>query len=288
MMRIAACQYKFSEEDKTNDLAKLETLILSAKKQGAQLILFPEYIGIQSGLSSCKNDKDLFASMQTGLHHYLAALQQFATAHEIYIQSGTTLVQVAPDQYVNRAYLFSPNGQSGYQDKLHLTEYEKNSGLLLTGNKQAVFTTPLATIGIAICYDSEFPEVVRALVHAGATLILVPTYTTTLAGYYRVHLSSRARAIENQCYVAMASMVGPITMGIEGAEETIGAAGIYGPADVEFSADGIVTQGALNQYDIIFADLFMDRISFVRENGHVLNFKDSFSVNGMNVEKIGL
>ena len=48
----------------------------------------------------------------------------------------------------------------------------------------------------------------RAQVEAGAWLILVPSCTDTVAGYERVRLAAAARAMENQCFVAMAPTVG--------------------------------------------------------------------------------
>lgn len=275
MMRIAACQYHFNADDTNHYPKKMEELAAEAKQQGADLLLLPEYFGILSGDQACKNDKDLFASMQPELVNLLALFRQLAQRYEIYIQPGTTLVTNDDDQYVNRAYLFSPSGKFGFQDKLQLTAYEKESALIDRGTSQTVFTTPFGKIGIAVCYDSEFPEIVRPLVHAGATLILVPSYTTTIAGYHRVQVSCRARAIENQCYVAMSSMHGAVTMGVDGAEETVGAAGIYAPAEMEFSEDGIIAQGALNQHELIFADLDMSKIEHLRKHGHVQNYADS-------------
>lgn len=277
MMRIAACQYHFSAEDTNHYPKKMEDLVAAAKQQGADLLLLPEYIGILSGDPACKSDKDLFVSMQPELVNFLALFRQLAQRYEIFIQPGTTLVTNDDDQFVNRAYLFAPNGKFGFQDKLQLTVYEKNSALIDRGTSQTVFTTPFGKMGIAVCYDSEFPEIVRPLVHAGATLILVPSYTTTVAGYHRVQVSCRARAIENQCYVAMASMHGAVTMGVDGVEETVGAAGVFAPAEIEFSEDGVIAQGPLNQPELIFADLDMSKIEHIRKHGHVKNFADSHS-----------
>lgn len=273
MMRIAVCQYQFTEDDTSDYPTKIEKIMMTAKHHDADLIMFPEYIGMQSGFPGCKSDSSLFASMQTEMDNYLAMFQRFSKEFSMYIQAGTTLVAAGGDRYYNRAYLFSPDGRNSYQDKLQLTSYEKESNVIARGTQQTIFSTPLGSIGIAICYDSEFPEIVRQLVNAGAQLILVPTYTTTFSGYYRVQLSCRARAIENQCYVAMSPMVGQVEMG--GKEQTFGAAGIFGPADIDFPVDGIIAQGKLNQPEIIFGDISFDKINYVRKHGHVNNFTDA-------------
>ncbi len=275
MMRIAACQYQFTDDDVSDYPAKIEKILMTAKHHGADLIMFPEYLGMQTGFAGCKTDASLFASIQTKMDRYLAMFQRYSKEFNLYIQAGTTLVAAGSDEYYNRAYLFSPEGKIGYQDKLQLTSYEKISTLIKRGTQQTIFSTRHGKIGIAVCYDSEFPEIVRRLVSAGANLILVPAYTTTFSGYYRVNLSCRARAIENQCYVAMSSMVGSVIFGTKTAEDTFGAAGVYGPADVDFSADGIIAQGQLNHHDIIFADLDSDKIDYVRKHGQVHNFNDA-------------
>ena len=207
-MKIATCQYKLSEHTWPAYIKKIESMMVSAKQQNVDLILLPEYAGIEIGDPTVYADKELFASLQSSLDKYILFFQKMAKQYQLYILAGTTIVSANQEKYLNRAYFFEPSGKYHHQDKLQLTQYEKNSGLILQGEKQQVFDTKWGKIGIAICYDSEFPEIVRNLVKAGAWLILVPSYTISLAGYYRVCLSARARAIENQCFVAAVNRVG--------------------------------------------------------------------------------
>jgi len=62
--------------------------------------------------------------------------------------------------------------------------------------------TPVAKIGVLICYDTEFPKASRHLSDLGAEIIFVPFCTDNLQGYLRVRYCAAARVIENQVCVA--------------------------------------------------------------------------------------
>lgn len=270
-MRIATCQYSFSIQNWDAYTQKIETLIIQAKEKNANLFMLPEYAGLEIGMNISHTYNELFPSTQLFLFQYIHFFQQLACQYQLYILAGTLPVLLENEKYVNRAYFFEPSGKYAYQDKLQLTEDEKQSQLLLQGTTQTLFDTSHGKVGVAICYDCEFPEMVRALIQAGAWLILVPSYTTSLAGYYRVSISARARAIENQCYVVTSVAVGSMPLDID---EMVGLAGIYSPADVAFPADGIIAQGKMNHTEIVIGDVFSEKIDFVRKNGDVHNYED--------------
>jgi predicted amidohydrolase len=275
MIRIACCQYAVEVLPHWKAYTqKMQRWVEDAKNHGANILLLPEYAGLEVATASYPSARELFAAIQDLLPQYLDFHQALAQEYQIYVQPGTIPVAVEEHQYVNRAYFFGPHGTFDYQDKLHLVEFEKASNLMQPGKGQKVFDTTLGKIGIAICYDTEFPEVIRKLTAAGAILILVPSYTITLAGYHRVVFSGYARAIENQIYVAISSMVGEMALS-HPVEHSTGQAFIVGPADRGFSDNGIIAVGRFNQTDLIKAELSPGKIMEVRTKGEVRNFEDS-------------
>ena len=128
----------------------------------------------------------------------------------------------------------------------------------------------LGRIGIAICYDAEFPLLVRALADAGAQIILVPSCTDTFAGYSRVKVACAARALENQCYVVQAPSVGEVPWS-PAVDMNVGSAGVFGPPDLGFPGDGVVALGPLNAAEWIFGEIDLARVEKVRRDGAVLN-----------------
>lgn len=275
MINIACCQYEIEIlPDWSRYIEKIEKLVVSAKNQGATILLMPEYAGIEIACKKFDTDKELFFALQPLISKYIDFYKTLSKAHQIYIQAGTIIQKTDADKFINRAYLFSPSGSYEYQDKLQLTETEKDTNLLTHGNQQKIFETSFGKIGIAVCYDSEFPEIIRRLVQHGASIILVPSYTTTLAGYNRVFLSCRARAIENQCYVAISYVINTVDIS-DGIDDTYGQAAILSPADIKFPDDGIIAQGIMNKSMLVVGEISLEALDWVRKKGQVLNFKDS-------------
>ena len=123
-------------------------------------------------------------------------------------------------------------------------------------------------IGIAICYDIEFPLIAHAMAAAGADLILAPSCTDTLAGANRVHVGARARALENQIYVAVAPTVGDAPWS-PALDTNIGWAAAYSAPDVGLPDDGVLIRGKLNQPGWVLADLDFARLARARRHAQV-------------------
>lgn len=272
--KVATCQYQIEILPHWQAYVdKVEAIVTQAKQHHIDVLMLPEYAGIEIACDQFVTDHALYQALQPLMPQYIQLYQDLAKKYDLYIQPGTIVEEVAPNQYVNRAYFFSPDGTYGYQDKLQLTEYEKSLQVLVRGKEQRLFDTAFGKIGIAICYDSEFPEIIRALTKAGALLILVPSYTTTLAGYYRVFLSCRARAIENQCYVAVSYVINSVNISGE-LDNTFGQAAIVSPADNDFPDDGIIATGNMNHIEVISAELDTQKLIELRKHAQVRNFDD--------------
>lgn len=277
-MRITTFQYQIELlSDWEAYTKKITALVLKAKNVGTKLILLPEYAGAEIVCNHFETEQELFKAIQPLLTKYLEFYSGLAQEQQLYLQPGTIMFEIKPGFYVNRAYFFGPDGKYDFQDKLQLIEFEKSTGVLQPGEQQKLFATQLGKIGIAVCYDCEFPTIVRKLVSAGADLILVPSYTSSMAGYNRVYLCCRARAIENQCFVVLSCVVNKVDLSAN-TDQTFGQAGIFGPADNGFPDDGILVQGQLNQTMMVSADIALEKLAIVRKNGQVHNHEDTNSL----------
>ncbi|MDQ3247597.1 MAG: carbon-nitrogen hydrolase family protein [Chloroflexota bacterium] len=277
-MTVAAAQYGVEFLGSwTNYTRKLERMVSEAAQQEAKLLLFPEY--------GCLDLASLFpADIYQDLHKQLNALQTLladfielhctlAQQHNVYIVASSFPVRLNDGSFRNRAFYCTPAGRVDFQDKLIMTRFENEMWQIGAGDEVKVFDTPYGRLGITICYDAEFPLLARRQVEMGATIILAPSCTDTLAGFNRVRIGCRARALENQCYVVMSPVVGTgdwsPALGFN-----IGAAGIYTPVDEGFPSDGILAAGELNAAQWVIAELDLSKISAVRKNGEVLNHRD--------------
>jgi predicted amidohydrolase len=249
--------------------ARLDTAVAEAAANGAQLLLMPEYAPLEA---ACGETPHIAAELRRALAfapEAVAAAQAVARRHRVWLLPGT-LPFAVDGRAVNRAPLIAPDGRVAWQDKYVMTRFEAEEWGVAPGAPPSVFETPWGRVGIAVCFDSEFPHLVRAQVEAGAWLILVPSCTDTLHGYHRVRLACAARAMENQCFVAMAPTVGEAPW-CGTLDANHGAAAIFGPVDRGFAADGVVAEGALDAPGWVYADLDPERLAAVRRDGAVRN-----------------
>jgi len=276
MTRIAVAAYPLDWFDAWNDYeTKLNAWVTAAAENGADILVFPEYGTLElASLAGEAVAGDLQASIDAvskRMGDVDALHQRLADAYQVHICGASASVRTNKgERPVNRAKLFSPDGSVGVQDKLIMTRFEREEWDIAPGSQLRVFDTALGKIGIIICYDSEFPLIARSLVEQGAQILLAPSVTETHAGYTRVKTGCMARALENQCVVAHAPLVGAAPW-CPAADISIGAAAVYGPSDHGFPETGILAMGELNRPGWVYADFSIEQIDAVRREGAVFN-----------------
>jgi predicted amidohydrolase len=208
-LRVAAWQYPIERLASWDAwLAKLEAGFAEARGRGAALCVVPEYAAME--LTSLTGGDDLAAqldALQPVLPRYLEAYAALARRHGVAIVAGSFPERIAGGEVRNRLRVHTPGG-AAVVEKLQMTRFERERWGVAPGTAQTVIDLGAYRLGVAICYDAEFPLVVRRLVAAGAEVIAVPSCTDTPAGYHRVRVACQARALENQCYVVQAPTVG--------------------------------------------------------------------------------
>ncbi len=277
-MRVAAAAYPLDPPaDFAAWLAKVSAWVDAAAGQGAELLVFPEYAALElAALDGPAAAADLEAALRAAARHRGAAdaaLARLAAARGLHVLGPSGPVWDGGARPVNRATLFGPAGIVGHQDKQMMTRFEAEAWDVVPGGPLAVFDTPLARLGVLICYDAEFPLLARALAEAGAEVLLVPSCTEAPAGLTRVRVGAMARALENQCVVVHAAVVGAAPW-CAGLEANTGRAAVYGPPDRGFPDSGILAETALNAPGWALADIDLAAIRAVRAGGTVLNHRD--------------
>lgn len=279
MTRIAAWQYPIETlASWAVWRAKLDAGVAEAARAGAELLVMPEYAAME--LTQFLPDatlEDQLVAIQQFHAPYLAALAETARTHDVTIVGGSFPERVDRDgdatPYRNRLRVIAPSGEPVVVEKLQMTRFERERWGISGGQAQPVIELGAMRLGVAICYDAEFPLIARRLVEAGANVIAVPSCTDSLAGYHRVRVACAARALENQCYVVQAPTVRVAPWSIA-VDENVGAAGVFAPCDRGFPDDGVVAMGTLNAPQILVADLDLARVEEVRREGQVLGHRD--------------
>ena len=281
MITLAACQYHIDLLETWDAYAEhLSTLCQQAAEQGAQLLLLPEYAGlVLSGQLPAAERSDLHASIagiQPLVPRWLALCEQIARACNVYLQPGSMAVLDDGGQYRNRAWLFGPEGCLGRQDKLMMTRFELEQWNIAAGTELTLFDTELGKLGILICYDNEFPMLARTLAEQGADLILAPSCTDTVAGFYRVRIGAQARALENQVAVLQSPTVGMADWS-PALDENNGRAALYVPSDYGMPPSGIVAESAElcpDSSQWLICKLDLDEVRRLRDHGQVFTRRD--------------
>lgn len=263
--------------------AVFEYLDMTVKKcvnESAELLLLPEYLTTLFELMPNYNE---WIDQK-----FLPKIKDLAQKNKIWIVAGTHLYKVeSANECLNRCFIVSPDGVFRRQDKICLIPSERvQTPLTVGGNElQIIELRDGIKMGILICYDSEFPELARRLsLSDKIDLLVVPSWTSTLAGFWRVRYCSIARAIENQLFVMQAPLVGSGRNYLGDVEQAFGRAAIYAPCDIGFPNDGIIAEGKDNLTDIVFANLNFERLDSVRRHGHVSTLNDAKILKNRNIK----
>lgn len=276
-MKVAAARYRIGAPRSFAAFADRQRRLLEGvAAQGAGLALLPEYLSLELGATFAPAvAADLHASLAALQRHrgdWLALFSSLARDTGMVIVAGSFLLDIGDGRYRNRADLFLPGGGHAWQDKLQLTGFEKQAGVIDRGDALKVFEHDGLRFAIAVCYDIEFPLPVHAQCEAGARLLLVPSCTDTDAGATRVRTGCLARALENRCFVAQAVTAGAAPWS-PALDLNTGEAAVFAPMDAGFPADGVV---AASRDDAAWAIAELDpaALEASRASAQVANDRD--------------
>ncbi|AHD02296.1 carbon-nitrogen hydrolase family protein [Leisingera methylohalidivorans] len=272
-MKIATAAYTLDWLDSWAQYEdKLAAWVSEAAGNGAELLVFPEYGAMElstlDGAAVAGDLQQSIHSVSEKMEDAAALHLKLAAEHGVHILGASAPVNSGSAQPVNRAEFYAPSGKRGHQDKQIMTRFEREEWGITGGGPLKIFNTALGRIGVLICYDSEFPLLGRAL--AETDVILIPSCTEALAGYWRVRIGAMSRALENQCVTVMASLVGRYDWS-ESVDANTGMGGIFGPPDKGFPETGVLAAGGMNRPGWTYGEADLEAIAHVRADGGVLN-----------------
>ncbi|BCG57348.1 carbon-nitrogen hydrolase family protein [Paenibacillus sp. URB8-2] len=274
-LRIAVMQYGLSPiQTEAQFWDGLQSRIDEAVKEKADLLVFPEYTTAHLlSIVPAMSYEEACGYLDGITAVYRDFFQSASAKSGIVILAGTHICR-DERRFVNKASLFFPDGRVETQNKLHLTPEEQQDWKLGHGDGLNVIGTPWGKLAILTCYDIEFPEAARIAADKGVELILCPSYTETVSGYYRVRNTSQARAIENQLFVALSGIVGELKEKRSQVDRGYCQAGLFAPCDFPFPPDGVIQAGVVNESMLVIATADFSMLRENRERGTVAPFYD--------------
>ncbi len=235
--------------------------------------LFPEFFN--APLMSAHNhlsEPEAIRELATYTEVIKNRFADLAISYNINIITGS-MPELVDNNLYNVGYLCKRDGGIERFEKLHVTPDEAKVWGLQGGRQLQAFDTDCGKVGILICYDVEFPELSRILADENIDILFVPFLTDTQNGYSRVRHCAQARAIENECYVAIAGSVGNLpkvhNMDIQYAQSVV-----FTPCDFAFPTNGIKAEATPNTEMILIADVDLSILRELNQFGSVRNLKD--------------
>lgn len=275
-VRVTCVQYGMRPVNSFEEFIQLvEYFVDVASDYKSDFVMFPEWFTLQllSIQKKALKPRRAIEHLSEYTEAFKLALQDLALSYNINIIGGSTAVKREKNQLENVSYIFLRDGSVWEQSKIHTTPNERYWWDLRGGTEVVPIDTDCGPIGVLICYDSEFPELVRHLVNQGVRLLFIPFCTDERHSYLRVRYCAQARAVENQIYVAMAGNVGNLPR-VENMDIQYAQSAILTPCDFPFARDGVAADTTPNVETVAVADLRMDDLMVSRNSGTVQNLKD--------------
>tara|TARA_R110002051_G_scaffold138637_2_gene211424 strand:+ start:4691 stop:6214 length:1524 start_codon:yes stop_codon:yes gene_type:complete len=274
IIRLGLIQWQMRNYKNLDDLMQqAEFFIDSVSGYRSDFALFPEFFNAPlMAENNHLKESDAIRELAKHTSEIVQKFSELAISYNINIITGS-MPEIKDDLLYNVGYLCKRDGTTERYEKLHVTPDEAKIWGMQGGSELKTFDTDCGKIGILICYDSEFPELSRLLADEGMDILFVPFLTDTQNGYSRVRHCAQARAIENECYVAIAGSVGNLprvnNMDIQFAQSMV-----FTPCDFSFPANGIKAEATPNTEMILIADVDIDLLRELNQFGSVKNLRD--------------
>ncbi|MBX0290737.1 bifunctional GNAT family N-acetyltransferase/carbon-nitrogen hydrolase family protein [Hymenobacter sp. HSC-4F20] len=273
-VRIGIVQWQMRATKNLEDFfQQMEFFVDTVSGYKADCVLFPEFFNApMMALTNEESPSVAIRSMAAFTEPIKTKMMELAVSYNINVIAGSMPLYDDGKLY-NVSYLCRRDGTVDEQYKLHVTPDEASYWGMRGGDKLRCFDTDFGKIGILICYDVEFPELSRMLSDEGMKILFVPFWTDTKNAYQRVRLCAQARAIENECYVAITGSVGNLPR-VENMDIQYSQSAVFSPSDFAFPHDAIVAEATPNTEMTLIADLDLDLLKDLNTSGAVRNLRD--------------
>jgi predicted amidohydrolase len=204
-IKLALAQISSKRENKEVNFQKIEAITLKAKEQGVDLAIFPEL-----SLSGYVVRDQFYELAETIPGPTVEKVEKLAKKTGMHVIFGMPeLSEKTHATVFNTAVLVGPKGLIGKYRKMYLPTHSvfEEKRYFRPGYQAAAFQTDLGNIGLCICYDIFFPEVLRLTRLKGAQLIVCISASPAVRRSY-FEILTCARAIENTAYLAYVNLVG--------------------------------------------------------------------------------
>jgi predicted amidohydrolase len=240
-IKLALCQIRSKRENKQENLQKMETFTLRAKEEGSDLAIFPEMS--LTGYVVHDQIYELAENIPGPSTQEIEALSKRTGMHIIFGMPERN--EKTQATIFNTAVFVGPKGVIGKYRKMYLPTHSvfEEKRYFRPGYEPVALETNLGNIGLSICYDVFFPEVLRLTRLRGAQLIVCISASPAVRRTYFEILTS-ARALENTSFLAYVNLAG-----VEDGLQFWGGSRLVGPTGE------VVAKAKYDEEDLVIAEV---------------------------------
>ena len=260
VFKVALAQISCRQANKTENLTKIKKFVARAKKQGAELVIFPEL-----SLTGYVVRDEIYELAEKIPGPSTKIMEDVAKKNDIHVIFGMPEVSDKTEATLhNSAVFIGPKGFIGKYHKMYLPTHSifEEKRYFRPGYQTAVFDTELGKLGLIICYDIYFPEVTRLTRLKGAELIVCISASPGVRRSF-FEVLTVARAIENTAFLAFVNLAG-----IQDGLQFWGGSRLVGPSgrvlvQAKYDEDDFVI-GEVNYPDIRPIEAFVPTLRDLR------------------------
>lgn len=274
IVRLGLIQWQMRPYDSLDALMQqAEYFIDAVSGYRSDFALFPEFFNAPlMAENNHLTEPEAIRELAKYTEDVVQRFSEFSISYNINIITGS-FPELKDDRLLNVGYLCKRDGTIDRYEKLHVTPDEAKVWGMQGGHALKAFDTDCGKVGVLICYDAEFPELPRLLAEEGMDILFIPFLTDTQNGFSRVRHCAQARAIENECYVAIAGSVGNLP-NVHNMDIAFAQSIVFTPCDFSFPTNGIKAEATPNTEMILIADVDIGLLRELHQFGAVRNLKD--------------
>jgi len=274
LVRIGLIQWQMRQHKKMEEvLDQVEYFVDAVSDYNSDFVMLPELFN--ASLMGQFNHLPGHKAIRELAHFtkpIAEKLSKLAVSYNVNIIGGS-MPEINNDFLYNASYFFHRSGKIDSYYKIHPTPSEEYEWGMRGGDKISIIDTDCGKAGVLICYDVEFPELCRLLADQGMQLLFVPYLTDTQNAYNRVRYCAQARAIENECYVAINGTVGNLPK-VHNMDLQFSQSAVFTPSDFPFPVNGVKAEATPNTEMIVISDVDLSLLVELHEYGSVQTMKD--------------
>jgi predicted amidohydrolase len=273
-VRLGLIQWQMrSYKDRDELFSQLDYFLEVVSGYNSDFAILPEFFN--APLMAAYNDRSEADAIRCLAEHTDAIrdhLVQRAVKYNVNVVTGS-MPMLDDGNLYNVGFLCRRDGTWDRYEKIHITPNERQAWGIKGGREVKVFDTDCGRVGVLICYDCEFPELVRIMALQGMQMLFVPFHTDTQTAFSRVRHCAQARAIENECFVAIAGSVGNLPR-VSNMDIQFAQSAVFTPCDYAFPSTGIKGEATTNTEMVLVVDVDLSLLKDLHHNGSVQNLKD--------------